>query len=92
MNFDYLDFLAWMDLITYPTTLANDLMELGLDLPTAVYYKMEWTTLNKETDKFHIIRLYQNYCVNVPELDESHVGFYIKKHLELMYTKWTNLK
>jgi len=59
IDFDYLEFLAWVDRCLLPVDLANDLKDLGMDESTSTFYRMEWTHLREVMGEFTIIKLYQ---------------------------------
>jgi hypothetical protein len=92
MDMDYLDFLAWVDRCLFPVDLAEELIELGLEKPTGVYYEIEWKQQKDRLEGgWNIVRLYQNYCVGrETEADGKDVGHYLKLWLEQMHENWKN--
>lgn len=95
MDFDYLDFIAWVDRCMFPVDLANDLQELGLDRNTALYFEIQWKQMNMEDNQFKIMRIWQSYCLGDKannNKNNKNMGFYLKIWLENMHKTWESYK
>lgn len=95
MDFDYLDFIAWIDRCMFPVDLSNDLQELGLNKNTALYFELEWIRQNSEPHQFKIMRIWQAYCLGDKANDSDdgkNMGFYLKIWLENMHKTWESYK
>lgn len=89
IDFDYMEFICWVDDTLYPLELADDLRELGLEAATALYYKLDWQNSNRRSnDRFSIVRLYQNYCISDEDLADDTVGYYLQIWLDNRYKAW----
>ncbi len=86
LDFDDLEFLAWVDQCMFPVDLAKDFRELGMDKPTWVICEMSFKEQQRE-GRFEIIKLYQAYCVGT-KITEDSIGYYLQLWLAKMYTKW----
>jgi len=94
MDFDYLDFICWVDRCLFPVDLSKDLQELGFEKQYAIYYEIEWKHYVQEGNLLSISRLYQNYCItrDDKELEKTDVGYWLKLYLEQQYKKWQAYK
>lgn len=92
MDYDYLDFIAWVDRCMFPVDLSNDLQELGLDKTTAIYFEIDWKHQNNmEENVFKVMRIWQGYCLGDKANDSrdgKNMGFYFKIWLENMHKTW----
>ncbi len=92
IDFDYLEFLAWVDRCIFPVNLARDFRKLGMDKPTWVMCEMTFKE-KQRNGKFEIIRLYQAYCVGSrTKVTKGTIGYYLKLWLADMYRKWSSYK
>ncbi len=89
-DYDYLDFLAWVDRCMFPVDLASDFRKLGMDKPTWAICEMNFKE-QQHDGKFEIIRLYQAYCVGT-KITKDSIGYYLKLWLADMYEKWNSYK
>lgn len=87
MNFNYIDFLCWVDKGIFPNHLANDLEKLGMDKVILAFHLNEWKLSDNTEHNFKILRLYQIYCVG-GEVEKGNIGYYLKKWLDKQYIQW----
>lgn len=87
---EFMDFAAWVNRCLFPVDLAEDLYELGVEKPHAVFLKIEFKNMNKE-NRFNFVQLWQNFCVNVKDdEDDSKAAF--KKWTDKRWAEWVDMK